>query len=106
MNIAKLYKSGYRIERPTTINSNGVASISYSTVDNVEGRMRPLSADEIFSAEKMEYKATNRFYCGIVDINEKDRIIDTNNNLTYEVKRIIDPMDMQLFLQIDCELRR
>ncbi|PKM75033.1 MAG: hypothetical protein CVU92_03405 [Firmicutes bacterium HGW-Firmicutes-17] len=96
---------GYEIKRPTVSNENGVAKETVSTVASVSGRMRPLSGNEMIKNEKMGYTTTHRFYCDVVEIQPMDSIYDSVKNKTYEIKLIVNPMEMDEFLQIECEYK-
>lgn len=99
--IEDYFTPGWEIQRPTTQNVGGIAKDTYSTVATIDGRMRPLTGNEIFQNEKNNYKTTHRFYCGIHDIKSDDRIHDSVLNLTYEVELIKNPMSMDDHLEID-----
>jgi|GEM_PF-4217840 len=65
------------------------------------GRMRPLSGKEIYINEKRNYKTTHRFYCPFGDVQANDLVHDTVNDIYYEVKLPINPMEFGEFIQAD-----
>ena len=105
MPIENFYKSGYTIKRPiTTIDSGGSPIETFSDFITASGRMRPLTGNEILANEKLGLVTSHRFYCAVIDAEEKDRIYDSNTGNTYEVKFVKDPMEMRHHLEIDCKL--
>lgn len=96
---------GYVIKRPTVSNEDGILKETDVVVALVSGRMRPLSGNEMIKNEKMGYTTTHRFYCDVVEIQPMDSIYDSVKNITYAIKLIVNPMEMNEFLQIECEYR-
>ena len=106
MDIKKLYKPGYEIHRATVMNDGGIEKKTWTKINTIPGRLSPLTAEEIIANEKMQYTATDKFYCDVVDVREEDRIVDTNRNNTYEIKKIINPFDKDEFLKLHLEFVR
>lgn len=104
MSIADQYKPGYKIKRPAYSNVNGIATETFSDLSDISGRMRPLTGNEVLANERLGKKTSHRFYCDVTDVEERDRIYDSNNNLTYDIKFVKNPMEMNHHLEIDCEL--
>lgn len=105
MPIDSYYISGFIIKRPVETNDGGgVMVLSFSDLLTTSGRMRPLTGNEILANEALGLKTSHRFYCPVIDVNEKDRIYDSNKNKTYEIKFVKNPMEMDDHLEIDCEL--
>lgn len=101
--IQDYFLPGFEIKRATQTSNGGIVEESYSTIATVEGRMRPLSGSEIMRNEKNNYITTHRFYCNVIDLNENDVIC--KDGKTYEVKLKVNPMEMNEFLQVDCECK-
>lgn len=104
MPIENFYKPGYTIKRPIlSIDSGGSPIETFSDFITASGRMRPLTGNEILANEKLGLVTSHRFYCAMIDVEEKDRIYDSNTENTYEVKFVKDPMEMGDHLEIDCK---
>lgn len=105
MPIDSFYTSGYTIKRPTqSIDSGGAVVLTFADLVSTYGRLRPLTGTEILGNEKLGLVTSHRFYCAVMDIDVKDRIYDSVNGKTYEIKFVKDPMQMGVHLEIDCEL--
>jgi head-tail adaptor len=103
--IEDYYRSAYTIMRPiNTVDSGGSPIETFSDLISISGRMRPLNGSEILTNEKIGIKTSHRFYCGVIDVVEADRIYDGLNLKTYEIKFIKNPLEMNDHLEIDCEL--
>lgn len=99
------FKEGYKIQRPTTTNNNGLVEKTYTDVATISCRVRQLSGNEAIAAEKMGYTANYRIYCLATDVEEQDRIIGLNDEI-YEVKNVNNVMDMGQLFHVDCELKK
>ena len=73
---------------------------SYSTGTATKGRIRPLSANEQYSRQKINDVSTHRLYCNYSTMfNSKDKIVCGTS--TYEITGIINPMNFNRFLEVD-----
>lgn len=105
MPIDSFYTSGWVIKRPVvTVDSGGSPVKTFSDLLSAYGRMRPLTGNEILANEKLGLVTSHRFYCGVIDVEELDRLYDSTNGKTYEIKFVKNPMQMGVHLEIDCEL--
>lgn len=104
MGINDHYISGFIIKRPVQTNVNGIATETFSDLSEVNGRMRPLTGNEVLANEKLGLKTSHRFYCDVIDAEERDRIYDSNKIKTYDIKFVKNPMEMDHHFEIDCEL--
>lgn len=105
MPVESYYKSGYMIKRAVNTNDGGGVVIqTFSDLVATYGRMRALTGTEILANEKLGLVTSHRFYCPVIDVEEKDRIYDSNKSKTYEIKFVKNPMEMDSHLEIDCEL--
>lgn len=104
MPIDTYYKSGFTIKRPIpSVDSGGSPVETFSDFLTTSGRMRPLTGTEILANEKLGLVTSHRFYCPVIDVEEKDRIYNSTTENTYEVKFVKDPMEMGDHLEIDCK---
>ncbi len=104
MPIDSYYKPGFTIKRPVrTVDSGGSPVETFSDFLTTSGRMRPLTGTEILANEKLGLVTSHRFYCAVIDVEEKDKIYNSNTGNTYEVKFVKNPMEMGDHLEIDCK---
>ena len=107
MPIDSYYKPGFTIKRPiTSLDSGGSPVLTFSDFLPTSGRMRPLTGNEILANEKLGLETSHRFYCAVIDAEEKDRIYDSSTEKTYEIKFVKNPMETDDHLEIDCKLLR
>jgi len=105
MPIDSYYRSGFTIKRATLLNDGGGVMVkTFIDFASTDGRMRPLTGNEILANEKIGLKTSHRFYCAVNNAIEADRIYDSVYQKTYEIKFIKNPMEMDDHLEIDCEL--
>lgn len=105
--ISDYFIPGYKIKSLIETGDGGGSLVkTYSSGIDIAGRMRPLSGNEMMKNERMNYITTHRFYCSFTDaISATSKIVDPSG-LEYEVKLIINPMNFNEHLQIDCELKQ
>lgn len=105
MSIDSYYRTGFTIKRPvSTVDAGGSPIELFVDLTAVDGRMRQLNGTEVLANEALGLKTTDRFYCAVIDVEEKDRIYDSVNDKTYEIRSVNNVMEMDSHLQIDCEL--
>jgi len=105
MPIDSYYKSGFTIQRSVqTVDPGGSPIESFVDLTDVDGRMRQLDGREVLGNEALGLKTSHRFYCAVIDVEEKDRIYDSVKDKTYEIRSVNNVMEMDVHLQIDCEL--
>lgn len=102
MSINDHYIPGFTVKRSVQTNVNGIATETFSDLAEVSGRMRALTGNEILANERRGLKTSHRFYCDVIDIEIRDRIVNGSN--TFDVKFVKNPMEMNHHLEIDCEL--
>lgn len=107
MGIESYLVSGYEVQRVTKIDDGaGSYTEQRNKVNDTNGRMRPLSGNEILANEKLNLVTSHRFYCPIQDVTEGDYIYDTVKDKFYEVKFVKNPMEMDDHLEIDCLFKK
>ncbi len=105
MSIESYYRTGFSVKRPVSVSdSGGSFTTTFADYAAISGRMRPLTGTEILANEKLGLKTSHRFYCAVLSAVESDRIYDSVNDKTYEIRFIKNPMEMDDHLEIDCEL--
>jgi SPP1 family predicted phage head-tail adaptor len=105
--ISDYFIPGFKIKRLTNTGDGGGSNAqTFSNVATISGRMRPLSGSEMMRNERMNYVTTHRFYCAFTNVISATSRIEDTNGLTYEVKLIINPMNLNEHLQVDCELKQ
>ena len=79
----------------------GTSSESWNTPLEFYGRLRPLTGDKQLSADRQTIVRTHLLYMPVLDITEKDRVVDESGSV-YRVIKVINPMGEDEFLT--CEL--
>ena len=103
MGIGSYLVSGYEIYRPTDVDDGaGSSTEQLIKLADTQGRMRPLTGNEILANEKLNLITTHRFYCAITDVREGDYIYDSVKGKYYEVRFVKNPMEMDDHFEIDC----
>ncbi len=103
-NISKYFEP-IAIERYTTSeNAFGEEVKAWTTHLTIQGKLRPLSGTERFSADKTTLYATHRLYCFPANIEVNDRV--KFDSKYYNIKFVANVMNFDKLLQIDCELVR
>jgi len=103
--IEDYYVSGFSIKGITNT-KDGLGSntkVLSDVVASLNGKMRPLSANESYKYQQMNVNATNRFYCSYNASILQEHIIYDGINY-YDIIGIINPMNDNEFMQIDCSL--
>ena len=110
--IENLYVSGFKSYRLVDAVDSGGAVNEDVDIDTTNwpinlqfsGHIRQLTANEIVLNQKREVNATHRMYCKVLDITAEDRIIDPDSR-TFDVKFVDNPHQLDMFLQVDLEIR-
>lgn len=77
---------------------------SWSQLDEFQGHIRQLSAEEKEINERLSVKSSHRLYCGGHDIKEKDRILaDGKTFNVVGVNAKINRRGQSRFLNVDME---
>ena len=81
-----IYTTGHIIQSFTsTTNSYGGFTQVWGTTFSVSGYLRELRGDERLTADRKEVDSTHRVYCDTVTITEKNRFVDSINNI-YDIR--------------------
>lgn len=105
--ISDYYIPGFQIQNISRAPDDvGGFTTSYQTAGTIYGRICPLSGNEILKNEKINVITTHRFYCGYNTLVTTSSKIVAPDGRAFEVKLIVDPMELHEFLQIDCELKQ
>ena len=103
MMISRLYVPGFELWRDAGDTDEwGTTVEKFEKLKKLEGRLRPLSGDLRMSADKQGEFATHKFYCHPQDIRPGDRI--RYQGEMFKVSFVADPMDMNMFLQVELEI--
>lgn len=104
--VERFFEPGWEVWRKTIEldDSGAVLPDPWVIIMKLEGRLRPLSSSLRLSSDKETYFGSHRFYCFPTDILEGDQL--RRGTERYEVKGAHDMMDMDRFMQIDCEVVR
>ena len=99
--IEKWFEAGWYLHSlKTTTDATGNPIEAWSTGTPIAGRFRQLSGNRRVASDKHEIFADSKFYCSINStIAEGDEL--RKGSLTYTVKFVHNPMDMDRFLQVE-----
>lgn len=103
MVIEDYYNQALELHRVTKMNLGGGSfKDQFTKVNNIKGRLRPLSGNERYIDHQKQKEVNYRFYCDYdPNIDEKDILIDPTNNNSFEISFIKNPMQMNQHLEID-----
>jgi SPP1 family predicted phage head-tail adaptor len=73
---------------------------TYADHHTVRGRLRPLSAKEVYASNKIAPQGTYRLYTRSSDVLPTDRI--SYGGKVFEITGIYDPMFFGWFYQVEC----
>ena len=105
MGIGSYLVSGYEIHRPIDVDDGaGSSTEQLIKLSDTQGRMRPLTGNEILANEKINLITSHRFYCPVQEVSNGDYIKDTVKDQLYSVVFVKNPMEMDDHLEIDCYL--
>ena len=101
--VARHFEAGWQVWRWTeTVDDMGGVVKAWALQTTISGRMRGLSGDKRFSADKETFFGDHRFYCFPADIQEGDEL--RRGGRTFKVHFANDVMTFDRFMQVDCEL--
>ena len=83
----------------TVANSSGEIVETWSTGTAIKGRIRPLSANEMYLQNKRTVIATHRMYCDYQTVDETYKAVWGTS--TYQVIGVQVPFNANRFMQID-----
>ena len=97
--IQNFYTHDITLYTMTVANSSGEISETWSTGTAIKGRIRPLSANEMFLQNKRTVVANHRMYCDYQTINETYKVVWGSS--TFQVIGVQVPFNANRHMQID-----